>query len=238
MSNIEICLNCDDLILLKQNVSTAYKAGVQRIELCSNMQLDGLTPSSEAIKIARKGFGERSGLLVMIRPRSNDFCYSYIEIKLMLKQITQAKSLGANGVVLGCLTTNNTIDIDALSTLVSYAKSLFLEVTFHRAFDAVQEPKGAIHTLIEHNVDRILTSGVQWGKQGSAVNGLKNIAQTIYWASENIEIVVGGGVNIANAKVIHQCLSSYKAKTSLHAYSGVLIDGVVQQTLIDSIANK
>lgn len=238
MSTIEICLSSDDLTILKQNVTTAYKAGAQRIELCSNMQHDGLTPSMEAIKVARKAFDDRSGLLVMIRPHSNNFCYSPTDIKLMLEQITQAKALGANGIVLGCLTTKNTIDIYALSTLVAYAKSLFLEVTFHRAIDAIQKTEEAINILIEHNVDRVLTSGVQWGEQGSAIDGLKNIEQIIHWASDNIEVVVGGGVNLSNAKLINQTLSSYQTKTSLHTYSGVQVDGFVQQDLINGIANK
>jgi len=235
MIKIEICLNSDDLTTLKKNVTTAYQSGADRIELCSAMEHDGLTPSFEAIKITRQAFEDRKGLLVMIRPRSGDFCYSSNEISIMAEQISQAKEAGADGVAFGCLTKDHHLDLSALSTLIKQANSLDLEITFHRAFDALVDTNDALTQLIELGIQRVLTSGLKWGDTGTAVDGIEQLKQTLKDAKGQVEIVIGGRVSPDNALVIKQALSIYSINFSLHSYSGVLIDSIVQESLIKDL---
>ena len=152
MVAVEICLNSDDHQRLVNNVTRVYWAGGERIELCSSMTEEGLTPDVEAISLARKAFAKRPGLMVMIRPRAGNFDYDVDEIDLMLEQITQAAQGGADGVVLGVLTIIDgytTINLPALKKLVRASHELNLKVGFHRAFDAVSNRKLALYQLIK-----------------------------------------------------------------------------------------
>ena len=76
MIEVEICINSDSEQKIADSVGAAYFGGASRVELCSAMHLEGLTPTIEQIKLARKAFKERPGLNVMIRPRTRDFCYN------------------------------------------------------------------------------------------------------------------------------------------------------------------
>ncbi len=96
---IEICINSDAHV--QQSVAAAYLGGADTIELCGQMALAGLTPLPEDIAIAREAFGNRAGLMVMVRPRGGDFCYSRAEIEAMLWGVETAVSHRADGVVFG-----------------------------------------------------------------------------------------------------------------------------------------
>ncbi|HEY2039940.1 MAG TPA: copper homeostasis protein CutC, partial [Edaphobacter sp.] len=133
----------------------AKEGGADRIELCSALSEDGLTPSHGLIRAAV----EHSGLpvYVLLRPRSGDFLYSDKEFALMQDDLLHARSLGARGFALGILHPDATVDIERTRKLVELASPL--EVTFHRAFDLVPSLNQALEDVIASGCGRVLTSG-------------------------------------------------------------------------------
>ena len=187
--NFEICTDNVEGIL------TAEKYGVQRIELCAALSVGGLTPSVGLIRQCTEK--SNVGVHVMIRHREGGFVYVKKDIDLMKMDIKTAKKAGAHGVVFGVL--NEKKEVSKLNReLVILAKSLGLEVTFHRAFDFVTNYKKAIEQLIAYDFNRLLTSGLQ----PTAEKGLEviKILQANY--GNQIQIMAGSGINASNVKVI------------------------------------
>ena len=176
----------------------------------------------------------------MIRPRAGDFDYNVDEIDLMLEQITQAAQAGADGVVLGVLTTVDsytTINLPALKKLVAASHELNLQVGFHRAFDAVSNRKLALEQVITLGVERVLTSGSQWGDSSSALAGLDSLFDIVTWAERKIEIVVAGGINPNIGKTVLNSLAELNGRLSLHAYSSVLTNDDIATDKLDALIN-
>jgi copper homeostasis protein len=202
------------------------------------MHLDGLTPSKEHIEVAREAFQDRPGLLVMIRPRAGNFSYNPQEIDEMLEQIVIAAKCGANGVVFGVLhEDDHSINLPKLKLLVHKARKLNLKTSFHRAFDATPNNSEALDSLIDLNVDRVLTSGVPWNKKGTALEGIQAIKKLVNRAEKRLEIVVGGSVSPANAQLILNELPG-EAAISLHAYSSVLEEGYTSEKLVSDLVQQ
>ena len=146
---LEVCLDS------VEGVMAARDGGADRVELCDNLVEGGTTPSAGMIELARAQAGV--GLMVMIRPRGGDFLYSALEFEAMKKDIATAKRLGVDGVVLGLLNPDGTIDEARVAELIAAARPL--EVTFHRAFDMSRDLHEALEVLTALGVDRVLTSG-------------------------------------------------------------------------------
>ncbi len=236
MAILEICVSSDNLQQMAANISKAYQAGAQRIELCSAMEHDGLTPDIEAVMLARKAFKNRRGLMVMIRPRAGGFHYDDNEIGLMLKQIQQVADAGADGVVFGVLNEHNSaIAISTMKSLMSLCLQLDLQVGFHRAFDATTDRELALKQLIALKVDRVLTSGTAWGEASSALSGIKTLISIISIAQQKIEVVIGGGINPLNARTIFDNVVQLNALTSFHSYSSVLTNGEINQDTVKAL---
>lgn len=189
------------------------------------MELDGVTPTPTSITIAREAFGNRPGVMVMIRPRGGDFCYSSAEVVEMEWGIETAVSQRANGVVFGAIH-NNSLDLEIMSRLVTLAHKHNLATTCHRAFDATRNPSEALEMLIDLGVSRVLTSGTPWGSNQSAVDGIPQLKRLIQQADNRIEIVLGGGVNIKNIEPVLEQLPTHESQLTVHAYSTVLHNGV------------
>lgn len=187
---LEICVDSVEGALAAQN------GGAQRVELCDNLLEGGTTPSAGMIALTRQQIG--IGLNVIIRPRGGDFCYSDLEFAAMQYDITQAKQLGADGVVIGLLNPDGTVDKTRTAALIEVARPL--SVTFHRAFDMTVDAQQALEDLIDLGVDRVLTSG----QESSALEGLDLIAALVQQAVERIIVMPGGGVNERN---IHKIVS-------------------------------
>ncbi len=228
---VEICIHASDRQAVRSSVGAAYRGGAARIELCSQMDQQGLTPTVELIGEARDAFGRRPGVLVMIRPRAGDFVYDSDELDLMATQIEQAASAGADGIVLGILRKDGTVDDEALEPLLQAARDRGLTVTFHRAFDAAADSGEALAQLLDLGVDRILTAGLPWGRAGSARDGADRIGR-LCKSCQSIELVVGGGVNQENVCDILDRAATRVTPLSVHAYSGVRREMLTEQSLV------
>lgn len=175
----------------------AEKLGANRIELCSDLANDGLTPSFELMQ--KTCLALKIPVMVMIRPRAGNFVYADEEISRMKAEIDLAKKAGAFGVVFGLLTSDNKIDEKNTKILAEYAEPL--PVTFHKAIDEMENPVEGVSVLKEINgIKRILTSG---GKP-TALEGLKTIRKMIEVAGEQITILVAGKVLDSNVKEIQK----------------------------------
>ncbi len=175
---------------------TAQQAGADRIELCGGLSEGGTTPSAGLIQLARQHLSIQ--LFVMIRPRGGDFLYSDTELEVMRADIAVAKSLGADGVVLGILQADGTIDEERTKELVALAHPM--PVAFHRAFDVSRDPAEALEAVIRTGAIRILTSG----QHPSAEEGLSVLRQLTEQATGRIEIMAGVGVSGRNANLFTQ----------------------------------
>lgn len=175
----------------------AEKKGANRIELCSDLLNDGLTPSFELMKKTCSMM--KIPAMIMIRPRAGNFVYTEKEIGQMKSEIDLAKKSGAFGVVFGLLTSENKIDEKNTKILAEYAHPL--PVTFHKAIDDLENPVEGVSILKEiSGIKRILTSG---GKQ-TALEGLKTIREMIEVAEEQIIILVAGKVLDSNVEEIQK----------------------------------
>jgi copper homeostasis protein len=233
MIPVEICIDASNAAAVERAVSAAYEGGAATIELCADMRLDGLSPSVDCLAAARRAFRQRPGLMAMIRPRAGDFCYSPAELALMREQIDIAAAAGANGVVFGVLqAADRCIDRDASRRLLAAARRHGLQTTMHRAFDATPDPDATLDALLDLGVDRVLTSGLPWGRRGSALDGVERLARTIQRAQGRIEVVLAGGINPANVGPLLSQLPLDAGRVSVHAYSGAQIGG---QTTFEAV---
>lgn len=172
----------------------AQACGADRIELVADLGIGGITPSHGMMQVAKEQLS--IPINVMIRPRRGDFLYTDAEFEMMKHDIEYTKSLGLNGVVLGILRPDGTIDTERTRQLVELARPL--DVTFHRAFDMTADPHQALDDLIELGVDTLLTSG----QQPTATQGLSLIAALVKQANGRIKIMPGCGINPSNIKDI------------------------------------
>jgi copper homeostasis protein len=171
-------------------VAAAKAAGADRVELCADLLEGGITPSRGMIRRARAVPGIR--LHVIIRPRGGDFLFDADEFAVMEADVEAAKEEGADGVVIGLLREDATIDEVRTRRLIERARPL--SVTFHRAFDMAADPFAALDTLIALGVDRALTSG----QEETALEGLPLLRELIERAGERIVIMPGGGITARN----------------------------------------
>jgi len=180
-----------------EEAAKAEQQGADRIELCSELQNDGLTPAPDLMQKTCSLL--KIPVMVMIRPRAGNFVYSSAEVEVMKQHIDQAKEAGAAGIVLGLLTHDIKIDLENTRTLAEYAHPL--PVTFHKAIDITENPVEGIKLLKGiKGIKRVLTSG---GK-ATAKEGTETIRNMIREAGEEIIILVAGKVTHENIEEIQQ----------------------------------
>jgi copper homeostasis protein len=167
-----------------ESVAAAAAGRAHRIELCEALGIGGVTPSHGMIAIATKEFS--GPIHVLIRPRAGDFVVSDRELRVMLKDIERAKALGIAGIATGALLSGGKVDRPKLAALLKVAQPL--EVTFHRAFDLIEDQESALTELIELGVKRILTAG---GAR-SAREGLDRLSKLQKSAGDRLTILAGG----------------------------------------------
>jgi copper homeostasis protein len=206
----------------------AAQAGADRLELCENPQDGGTTPSYGFMKTVRELVS--IPIFPIIRPHGGDFLYSESAYMVMQKDIALAKELGFEGVVLGLLNPDGSIDADRTAKLVALAYPM--EVTFHRAFDRCNQPLEALETIIQTGCSRILTSG----QQPNAFDAKELIQQLVQQAADKIIIMPGSGVRASNI----QALTSFTGAQELHSSARKLVPSsmkFVVESMQESLQN-
>ncbi|GBU08248.1 copper homeostasis protein [Bacteroidales bacterium] len=168
------------------------QAGADRLELCKDLAIGGLTPSIGDIEMAKKTL--KIPVYVLIRPRGGDFVYSVEEFEIMKQEVHACGKLRSDGVVIGMLHANGTIDTERCLELIHIAKAYDMGVTFHRAFDVCSDMYIALEEIIFMGCERILTSG---GKK-SALDGSSILCDLINRAGNRIIVMPGAGITEHN----------------------------------------
>ena len=236
MALLEVC--CGN----PESVDAAVLGGARRIELCADLETDGLTPPTAWIRDAKARYPSLT-VHVLIRPRAGDFVYSPADAELMAGQIEEALDAGADGIVIGALTPEGDVDLPLMERLVSLVESFNLaaellrsdqchaandshffpgparrvSITFHRAFDRCRRPFEALEQIIGLGCDRILTSG----QAATAEAGAATLRELQRRAGGRIGILPGSGVTPGNAARI---LASTGC-TEIHASASLTRDG-------------
>ena len=195
------------------DIPRAVAAGAERIELCDNLAVGGTTPSYGVIKETADYLKDtKTTFASMIRPRGGDFVYNSIELRIMESDILKAVEAGTSELVFGALTDDNSLDLEALETLMIASQGL--PVTFHMAFDEIPTDlqKSALDELVNLGFDKILMHG---DSLDQPINTDK-ISELVSYAAGRIQILAGGGVTAANAETVSaQTGSSYVHGTKI-----------------------
>lgn len=168
-----------------QSALDAARFGVHRLELCANFPEGGETPSVGMLEVLKSELD--IPVFVMIRPRGGDFCYSQKELLVMKRDIEALGKAGADGFVFGVLDSKGAVQNDACESLLRAASGK--PCTFHRAFDACQDPERSLEAIIQLGFQRILTSGAR----NSVSEGMDLIEKLLQMAGDRIIIMPGGG---------------------------------------------
>lgn len=170
-----------------ESALAAQAGGADRVELFQDLAGGGTTPSPGTLAVARDRL--HLPLFVLIRPRTGDFVYSEAEVAVMLADIAHARAIGCDGVVLGALQADGCIDVPTCRALVAAAGPL--QVTFHRAFDAVRDQSQALETVIALGCQRVLSSG----GCATAMQGASALAALVVQAAGRVSVMAGAGVS-------------------------------------------
>ena len=194
-----MCLILESCVETYEEAIKVERGGANRIELCSRLDLGGLTPSKELVKKLVKKLN--IPLKVMVRPRKGDFYYNDEEIKQMHRDILDFKSLGVFGVVFGVLKYDKSVNINVVNELVS--RSNGMDITFHKAFDETIDLIDTYKNLISHTkINSILTSG---GAK-SAVLGRNMLRKILDIKTDRIKIISAGSITYENLHEVHDLI--------------------------------
>ena len=186
---VECCANSVSSAL------TAIQAGANRIELCRNLENGGETPDYSDILNLRNL--TNIDLHILILTKANNFIYSNKDFKKIIEDIQFCKKNNINGVVIGALNKDLSINMKQTKELVEIARPM--RVTFHRAFDTISKLENDLNKIIECGCDYLLTSG----QKPNVDDGLDNISKLVKQSSQKIKIIAGGGVNHNNVESLY-----------------------------------
>lgn len=205
MSLLEVCV--DDVA----GLHAAVEGGADRIELCSSLDLGGLTPSAGLMAEASR---LPVPVMALIRPRSGGFVYDAAEERVMRHDIERAAELGLAGVALGALTLDHRLDLPMLERLARHAQGR--QLTLHRAFDLLRDQAEGLEQAITLGFDRILTSG----GAAMAPAGMTQLAALVRQSRGRIRILAGSGITADNVDAllhstcVHEVHASCRAPTT------------------------
>jgi copper homeostasis protein len=178
---LEVCADSVESVL------AAQEGGADRIELCQNIVIGGTSPSESLFLEVKKNSDIR--IHVLLRPRFGDFYYTEHEFQILKSEVKRFRELGADGVVIGMLKPDGTLDVEHLKELVDEAGEM--SVTLHRAFDVCRNPMEALEQAISLGFDTILTSGQEDScEKGTAL--LKTLEEK---SAGRIQIMAGAGIS-------------------------------------------
>lgn len=199
-----------------ESALAAAQGGATRLELCSNLIIGGTTPSPWLFKEIRKHSDIR--IHALIRPRFGDFCYTDSEFSIIKQAVADFRELGAEGVVIGILKPDGTLNMEQMKELMDAAGDM--SVTLHRAFDVCADPYQALEQAIELGIDTILTSG----QKNVCTEGAELLKELVEKSGDRITIQVGSGVS---AEVIRQMYPLTHAR-AYHMSGKVALDSVME----------
>jgi copper homeostasis protein len=191
---LEICVDSVESAINAQN------AGAHRVELCNNLMEGGTTPGLGTILSARNHLS--IGLHVIIRPRGGDFLYTDLEFDIMRRDIEICGENGVDGIVLGILRPDGTIDLERTAKLIEFAYPM--AATFHRAFDMCSDPVQGLVDVIDTGATRLLTSG----QRNKAIDGVETINRLVKQAGSKIIVMPGSGIRDSNIASIARATSA------------------------------
>ena len=198
---LEICVES------LESVRAAIRGGADRVELCSALAVGGLTPYEMLLRQIR----EESDIRVrcLMRPRGGDFLYTPEELDMLKNQILQLKSAGADGFVIGCLTANGDLDMEAMKPLVEACGGK--GITLHRCIDVSRDPEKTYIDAMELGIDTVLTSGAA----SSCLGGMEMIGKLLKLRDlhKGPEVLIGAGVN---ASVIRKFREEFPEARAFH----------------------
>lgn len=181
----------------------AERGGADRLELCSNLIIGGTTPTLALFRQIREHTNIR--IHVLIRPRFGDFLYTKQELHIIAKEIDMFRKAGAEGIVIGCLTPDGSLDCEAMHFLIDYAGQM--TVTLHRAFDMSKDPFQTLELAKELGIHTILTSGCQ----ASCLDGIDLLRQLDEKSNGEITLMAGAGIQESSVRILRE-------KTNLTAF--------------------
>jgi copper homeostasis protein len=186
---LEVCVDS------VHGLAAALEGGADRIELCSALEIGGLTPSAGLLRAASSS---PVPVVAMIRPRGGDFCFDDAETRLMLDEIDAVAAAALEGVVLGASLPDGRLDQRTLERLVRRAADHGLRCALHRAIDLCPDLAQATRLAIDLGFERILSSG----GAGSAPEGLDGLRRCFDAATGRIAIMPGAGINAGNVDLL------------------------------------
>lgn len=196
----------------------AEAGGAGRVELCSALEVGGLTPSHAAIAMACERL--RIPVHVLIRPRAGDFVFDDLECEVMRRDVETCAALGCAGVVIGVLDADGNVDAARCRPLVHAAQGM--AVTFHRAFDFARDPHAALDAVIALGCSRLLTSG----QANDALAGAPLIRALIEHAHGRISVMPGGGIEARNIAAVAAATGAHEFHASAKSRVGSRMHGV------------
>lgn len=178
---LEVCADSVESVL------AAEEGGATRVELCQNLVIGGTTPGPKFFEEVRRHSKVR--IHALIRPRFGDFCYTDYEYAVIREEVKMYRELGAEGVVIGILKPDGTLNMEQMEGLMEEAKGM--SVTLHRAFDVCADPFAALEDAVKLGIDTILTSG----QRNNCLEGAELLRELEKRSTGRICIQAGGGVN-------------------------------------------
>ena len=199
-----------------ESALAAAEGGATRLELCSNLIIGGTTPSPWLFKEIRKHTDIR--IHALIRPRFGDFCYTDSEFAIIKQAVADFRELGAEGVVIGVLKPDGTLNMEQMKELMDAAGDM--SETLHRAFDVCVDPYETMEQAIELGIDTILTSG----QKNVCTEGADLLRDLVEKSKGRITIQIGSGVS---AEVIQKMYPLTNA-IAYHMSGKVTLDSVME----------
>jgi copper homeostasis protein len=191
MRKIEVC--CGSLYEVRE----AEAGGAVRVELCGAIACGGVTPSYGLLRQVAEA-NVAIDVNVLIRPREGSFLYNAEEVDAMCQDIALCRELGFHGVVIGALTADGDVDMEACRRMMEAAGDM--SVTFHRAFDVCRDPRKALEDIVALGCDRLLSSG----QECSAEKGAELLSELVEQAAGRIIVMPGAGIRPSNIALIEQ----------------------------------
>ena len=202
---------------------TAQAGGADRLELCEDLAISGVTPNDVLLAATLKTVS--IPVHVLVRPRGGDFVYTEAEFDVMRKQVEHAKAAGAAAVAIGVLLPDGRVDVERTRELAELARPM--KVTFHRAFDETANLEEALEDVIRTGADCLLTSG----GAPNVLEGAEQIGRLQVQAGDRLEVMAGGGLRLTNLpEVVRR-----SRVTCLHGSLSRLHDSGVRSVSVEDV---